>query len=499
MTTLFTSARLVGGSPEPVDVLVEDGLVRSVLPAGSAAPGAAPGAAPEVVPLDGRHLGPSVRDAHVHFSQWAMLQQRLDVSGAASAAEAAVLVRDRLAELGARAGDRLVGHGFRDGLWPDVPRAELLDAVSTGVEIVIVSGDLHCAWLNTPALRRYGFADHPTGLLREYDAVAVTSELARIDPATLDGWAAEAAEGAAARGVTEVVELEWAPNVDVWARRVASGLRSLRVSAGVYADRLEDAIARGLRTGDAIEGTDGLVTMGPLKIITDGSLNTRTAYCHDPYPGHEADEHPRGLVNFTPEELTALMRRGTAAGILPAVHAIGDAANRLVLDAFEAVGCRGWVEHAQLVDETDFPRFAELGVVASVQPEHAMDDRDVAETHWPGRTARAFAFASLVAAGAEVALGSDAPVAPLDPWISMAAAVYRERDGREPWHPEQRILLGDAYRASTTGRRLTVAPGDPADLAVTEVDPLAATNEQLRAMPVAATMLGGGFTFRGSV
>jgi predicted amidohydrolase YtcJ len=425
-----------------------------------------------------------------------MLQQRLDLSGAASAAEVAELVRDRLRERPPARGERFVGHGFRDGLWPDAPRLDLLDDVSDEVEIVLVSGDLHCVWLNSRACERFGFAGHPTGLLREYDAVAVTSVLADIDAGTLDAWAHEAARAAAARGVTEVVELEWAANDEVWARRVGDGNDLLRVHAGVYPDRLDAVIARGLRTGDPIEGTGGLVRMGPLKIITDGSLNTRTAFCHAPYPGHEHDEHPFGLVNYDLPGLIALMRRGAENGLEPAVHAIGDAANRMALDAFAELGIHGAIEHAQLVDAEDFPRFARLGVVASVQPEHAMDDRDVAEAHWPGRTDRAFAFESLVAAGAEIALGSDAPVAPLDPWISLAAAVYRERDGRVPWHPEQRVRVEAALRASVGARRTRVLAGDVADLVVTDRNPLASSNAELREMPVAATLLGGRFTHR---
>ena len=107
----------------------------------------------------------------------------------------------------------------------------------------------------------------------------------------------------------------------------------------------------------------------------------------------------------------------------PAVHAIGDRANARVLDAFEAVGCSGSIEHAQLLRREDVARFAALGVVASVQPEHAMDDRDVADRYWAGRTDRAFMLAELAAAGVELALGSDAPVAPIDPWVAISAAV----------------------------------------------------------------------------
>jgi len=122
-----------------------------------------------------------------------------------------------------------------------------------------------------------------------------------------------------------------------------------------------------------------------------------------------------------------------------------------------------------------------------------MDDRDIADRYWSGRTDRAFALRSLLDAGAELILGSDAPVAPLDPWVTVAAAVGRTRDGREPWHPEQRITIAQAIAASTNGVQ-TVARGNVADLAILDIDPLAATPDQLRAMPVAATLLAGYFT-----
>ncbi|MES1212244.1 MAG: amidohydrolase family protein, partial [Leifsonia sp.] len=155
----------------------------------------------------------------------------------------------------------------------------------------------------------------------------------------------------------------------------------------------------------------------------------------------------------------------------------------------------GSIEHAQLIADADLPRFAALGVRASVQPEHAMDDRDVADHFWAGRTGRAFAYRALWEAGAELALGSDAPVAPLDPWVTISAAVSRCRDGREPWHPEQALPIEAAMRASAGGRLHPVV-GDPADLVVTEHDPMTTTGEQLRGMLVHATMVAGEWTYR---
>ena len=494
MSLTLRNCRLVGTDGEPVDVLVRDGVVTSI-DARSAGENVSPG---DTVDLEGRYLGPGMWDNHVHFSQWSLVRQRLDVSAASSAAEVAQLVGSRLAgsrpvgsrlESGLAEGATLVGFGFRDGLWADIPNAAVLDAVTGTVPTVLVSGDLHCVWLNTAALERYGHAGHPTGILREREAFEISTAISTVADDVLDGWVADAARAAAARGIVGIVDLEMQLTIDDWPRRIAAGIDQLRVRCGVYPHDLDTAIARGLHTGQPLEGGVGLATMGPFKIITDGSLNTRTAYCHAPYPG--TGNH--GELVYEPLALVASLERARDAGLVPAVHAIGDFANEIALDAFQAAGVRGSIEHAQLISSADFARFAELGVVASVQPEHAMDDRDVAELYWAGRTDRAFALESLVRAGATLRLGSDAPVAPLDPWVTMAAAISRSRDGREPWHPEQIVASAVAYAASTDGRA-RVHVGSVADLVVTESDPLTATDDELRSFPVAATMVAGRWT-----
>ena len=453
-----------------VDVLITDGVIASITPATDLGRD-----------LGGRWLSPGLWDNHVHFSQWSLLQQRLDVSAAASAAEAVARVRDNFDSGRAP----FIGYGFRDALWPDAPTAALLDEASSVHPIVLVSGDLHAVWLNTPALALYGLDPNDSGLLREDPAFDITRRINTVDPLVLDTWADEAARVAASRGVVGVVELEMDWNLDTWVRRIENGTDALRVEFGIYTQHLDRAIELGLRSGQRI---NELLTVGGYKVLTDGSLNTRTAYCFDEYPGRPGEF---GLLTMPPEELKPHVRKAVAAGIHPVVHAIGDHAVSLVLDSFAELGTAGRMEHAQLVAASDFARFAELGVVASVQPDHAMDDRDVADRLWTGRTDRTFALRSLLDAGAELALGSDAPVSPLDPWVTAAAAVGRSRDGREPWHPEQRITSAEALAAST---RTTVAVGQPADLIVTEVDPWAADASALREMSVSATLLGGRFT-----
>jgi predicted amidohydrolase YtcJ len=487
---LLLGARLPG-SGAPVDVRIDDGVVTGMGPAEAVETSSVS----ERIRLDGRWLVPGLWDNHVHFTQWASSARRLDVSTARSAAETVALVAaattasalSAARETQAGSPALLVGIGFRDGLWSDAPTAAALDAVTGDRPVVLISADLHCCWLNTAALASFGVTRHPDGVLREEDAFAVHRALDDVPATTSDAWAQDAARAAAARGVVGVVDLEMAWNHEVWQRRSAAGHDVLRVEFGVYPQHLDRAIAEGLHTGDAV--TD-LVTVGPFKVITDGSLNTRTAFCFDEYPGLEGLPASRGVLTVEPHELEPLLARASAAGFTVAVHAIGDHANRLALDAFAATGSTGSIEHAQLLAPEEFPRFAALGAVASVQPEHALDDRDVADRFWAGRTGRAFALGALLEAGARLALGSDAPVAPLDPWITIAAAVGRERDGRAPWHPEQRIPLSAALAASARGRE-AVAVGDVADLVAVDRDPLAATPAELRTMPVALTLLAG--------
>ncbi|GAA1317020.1 amidohydrolase [Pseudonocardia xinjiangensis] len=483
---LLRSARVAG---RIVDITIEAGVVTALGPELTASRGA------EVVPLDGRSVLPGLWDNHVHFDQWTLARRRLDLGSARSAGKVVELVARRMRTDPPERDTALVGVGFRDALWPDAPHRALLDPVTGGTPVVLVSADLHCCWLNSAAARTYGWAAHPTGVLRETDWHPIMEDTRKVPAHLLDVWAREAAQEAAARGVVGIVDFEAPWQLDAWAGRVARGCTSLRVVSSVWPSHLDEAISRGLRTGDPIPGTAGLLTMGPLKVVSDGSLNTRTAYCQDPYPGLEGTAHPCGVLLVAPEDLVPLLRRATAAGIDVAVHAIGDRANTLALDAFAASGARGRIEHAQLLSEPDVARFAELGVVASVQPEHVVDDRDVADRYWKGRTGRAFPYRSLRDAGAGLVLGSDAPVAPLDPWGAIAAAVRRSADDRPSWHPEQEIPF-DVALAASNGPDGPVGVGRRADLIVTEDDPAELDASALRTLPVVGTMVGGRWTHR---
>lgn len=488
---VLRSARVVdmapgrGHGPEPVDVRVQNGRVVEVgrdldRPAGVPEHAAA-----------GRWLVPGLWDQHVHLTQWAMTSGRLDLAATRSVEEALALVVDRLRE---RPDVAVVGWGHRSATWSRPPTVAELDLVSGDRPVALISGDGHHAWLNTAALDalRLPRREDVVAESEWFSAFPRLTEL--VGPAHSGPAAVERVlRAAAARGVVGVVDLEFGLSPADWVAR-APGL--LRIRTGTYPDTLEEYLAAGLRTGDPLPGGEGLLTMGPLKIISDGALNTRTAWCCAPY----VDAPGSGAANLDPAELRTQMARAHHHGLEVATHAIGDAAVHQALAAYADTGAQGSIEHAQLMTREDVPRLAGLGLRASVQPAHLLDDRDVTEQCWPDRADRCFMLRSMLDAGVELALGSDAPVSPLDPWLAMAAAVHRSADDRPAWHPEQALTSREALAASVDGVG-TVHAGAPGDLVLLDADPLdpsgtpADQAARLRSMPVAATWVAGTLVF----
>lgn len=500
-TTLLQAVRIVavGGIPAPagvVDVRLGGGRVLDV------APELTPGRGEPVHAYGGRWLIPGLWDQHVHFGQWADTRGRIDLSGTTGPQEVLDRVQAHLAQVAPAADDLVVGFGYRSSGWSRPGSVAELDAAAGGRAVVLISGDAHNGWLSSAALRVLEVP--PTdGMLSENDWFPVFARLRErpVAPGAVDAAYLAAQRDAAAAGVVGVVDLEWEPGFREWPARVERGLDLLRVRTGVYAADLDEAIAAGVRSGMPLHPS-GLVTMGPLKVISDGSLNTRTAWTTSPYAGAHAT---CGAANLSLAELSSLIVRGRMAGLSAAVHAIGDAALEQALDAFAAADGasrpeptrpKDTLEHVQLGGPGLFERMADMNLAASVQPAHLLDDRDVMERSWPQQLPWAFALNSMLAAGVEVRLGSDAPVSPLDPWLAMAAAVHRSADERPAWQPQEALTPAQALAASTDGAG-TIRPGSLADLAVLEDDPLAppadpaATTALLRAMSVVATYVGG--------
>ncbi len=439
----------------------------------------------ERLDLDGRCVLPGFTDSHAHFLEWALERGRLELTHCASRAEA-------LAAIGAAApGDGwLLGHGWLSARWPDgEPTAAALDEVTGERPAALWAHDHHTLWVNSAAMQATGVRSDD-GVFAEWDSWRFPlpkPTAAERSRAVVDGMAA-----ANARGVVCVHDFQRSGGRDVWQRLDADRRLRLRVVMSFPLDMLAAARDLELRAGFGSR----MLAVGPCKAFMDGTLGSRTAWMLD----------GSGDRLLSSDELAEGVREASAMGVPVAVHAIGDGANRAALDAFErtrdvweAAALRPRIEHAQCVHPDDVPRFARLGVAASVQYTHATSDRDVADRLWGDRAAHAYPYASLLAAGALLAGGSDAPVEELDPLAGLRAAVLRTDGDRPPWRPEQAIGLGAALASFTTGPawlageehvRGRIAPGLLADLVVLDRDPVAGLEDAR----VAGTMLAGEWT-----
>jgi predicted amidohydrolase YtcJ len=462
-------------SVEPTDVLITDGVIEAV---GSVAE--PPGVA--AVDGSGRWIIPGLWDAHVHLGQWTLARRRLDLSGTSSPEDVLAIVAQ--ASRSARTRRLVIGMGQRAGTWRRQVTVEELDAACPDLPVVLVNGDFHHAWLNTAALEALGLA-HRDGVVSEAEWFAAYPRVVAMEGAPGPADYRHVLRDAAARGVTGLVDFELEAPWRDWAERWHEGCDLLRVRWSPYAGQLGSARAAGLRSGVRVPGADDRMTVGSLKIISDGSLGTRTAWCCEPY----ADTGGCGAPNLPVGELEALLVEARQAGLAVATHAIGDRALHIALSAYAATGASGSIEHAQLTTDAALRELSRLGLTASVQPAHLLDDHETIDRVWADQAERCFPFRSMLDRGVGLAFGSDAPVAPLNPWLAIATAVFRGRPGDEPWHPEQVITAAEAIAASVDGRRIEA--GQPGDVALLDFDPLAADAAGLTAMRSALTCVAG--------
>lgn len=457
---------------------------------------------PDVVDLGGRCVLPGFTDSHVHFPTWSLSRRDVRLDGVARLEEALERVRTH-----PRRGRWIRGTGWRAAGWEAPPTKEALDAVTGATPALLWSKDYHSLWLNSAALALAegslevagGVVERdergePTGILREEAAWQFRARFAMPSEDELVAATREGQRIAAARGVVAIHDKDgWLGAPGIFQRVAERDGLTLRVWQSLPHERLPELEALGLHGG---LGGDFL-RLGYLKAFMDGTLGSQTAWMLD----------GSGVCITSGEELAEIIRAGARLGWPVAVHAIGDRANREALDAFAAtreawapLGLRQRIEHAQCVAPEDLGRFAALGVACSVQFSHAPSDRDLAERFWGGRLDGAYAFRSLRDSGALLANGSDAPVEELDPLAGIRAAVLRTLDDRPAWRPEQRLTVEEALLATTVNpawlsgderRRGKLLPGYLADLVVLSRDPLACAPEELEAVEVVATMVGG--------
>jgi predicted amidohydrolase YtcJ len=481
--------------------------------------------AARVVDARGGFVVPGFVDAHVHFVEGGFRLASVQLRDAATREE---FVR-RLAAFaaGAPKGTWITGGDWDHERWGgELPAREWIDAVTPDHPVWVNRLDGHMALANTAALRAAGIdertaevaggeivragAGRPTGVLKDNAMALVDRVVPAPSPAMLDRAIDAAMSYVAAQGVTSVHHMgSWA-DVEALGRTHEAGRLRTRVYAAVPLSdwaRLRDRVASAGR-GDA------WLRIGLLKGFVDGSLGSKTALFDEPYAGSRTE---RGLAVTPMTDLRAWIAGADRAGLQVAVHAIGDRANRELLDAYaETARAHGprdrrfRIEHAQHLSPADIPRFASLGVIPSMQPYHAIDDGRWAERVIGGpRLQTTYAFRSLLDADARLAFGSDWFVAPPTPLEGIYAAVTRRTlDDANPggWVPAQRIRVEEALRAYTAGGAWAgfregdtgvLAPGRLADVVVIDRDLRAVPPETIRQARIVTTVVGGRIVFEG--
>lgn len=506
------------GLAEGSAIAIKDGRVAAVGSDGVAS--AFIGSGTRVVDLQGRLVVPGFNDAHVHFLSGGYGLLSVDLRGARDEADLA----RRLAEH-ARTLPR--GTWVREGNWDHeswpskaLPTRRTIDAATPEHPVFVQRLDGHMALANSLALRLAGVTrdtpepdggtivrdaqGEPTGILKDN----AQDLLARAIPEPsreMNLRAVRAALREAARfGVTTIQDNSAIDALPSYQELQRTGELTARLSAWRPISALPALLQAGVRTGLG----DDWVRVGALKILSDGSMGSGTAAFFEPYTD---DASTRGLLLYPVPELERMIVEADAAGFQLAVHAIGDRANGLVLDAFEkAVQANGprerrlRIEHAQVVRKADLARYRRLGVIASIQPSHCIDDMRWAERRIGAARARdAYNFRSFLAAGVPVAFGTDWFVEPLDPRLGLYAAVTRELAGGGPpggWFPEEKVSLeealdlytrGSAYAEQAEDRKGTLEPGKLADLAVFARDILRVPPREILTTPVDLTVVGG--------
>jgi predicted amidohydrolase YtcJ len=477
-----------------------------------------------VVDLRGRFVVPGFNDAHVHFLEGGHGLLSVDLRGAADEADLARRLEEHARTLPA-------GAWIRQGNWDHqrwpggrLPSRASIDAAAPEHPVFVNRLDGHLALCNSLALRQAGIdrrtpdppggrierdaAGEPTGIVMD-NAMDLVRRAIPEPSRELNRRAARAALAEAARlGVTTIQDDSAIDALPTYLELRDRGELTARLSVWRPIRALAALIASGMRPGLG----DDWVRLGPLKILADGSLGAGTAAMHEPYLD-EPDN--RGLLLYEVAELEDMIQRADAAGFALAVHAIGDRANQVVLDAFAKAlqrnggGPRPFrIEHAQIVTRADLARYRALGVIASVQPSHAIDDLRFAEARLgAARCADAYNLRSFLEAGVDVAIGTDWYVEPLDPRLGLYASVTRERPEGGPeggWLPQEKIALEQALdlytrgsaRAERTERdKGTLLPGRLADCVVFAADLFALPPRELLQVPVDATIVGGRVVF----
>ncbi len=487
------------------------------------------GAETQVIDLRGAFVLPGFIDSHVHFLNGGLSLLSIQLRDARTKAE----FIDRI---GAQARELPKGEWILNGDWDhqqfdpvELPRREWIDAATPDHPVCVNRLDGHMVLCNSLALKLGGVTrgtpappggeivkdpatGEPTGILKDAAMDLVFRKVPETTPAQARRAALAALAYAAARGVTSVHDVSGEAGIDVYQDLRKEGRLTTRIYFYVPITTVDGIVRLKLKNGFG----DETLRFAGVKGFADGSLGSATAYFFEPY----TDEPGKtGLLNgemFPQGIMENRVRTADRAGLQAAVHAIGDRANAVMLDLYEKIIAedpprdrRFRIEHAQHIRPSDFARFARLGIIASVQPYHAIDDGRWAEKKiGPQRARTTYPFRSFLDHGVRLAFGSDWPVAPMDPLLGLYAAVTRRTlDERHPggWVPEQKIPLEAAIRAYTLDAAYTefaetvkgsIRPGFLADFVVLDKNLFVIKPEDIRSVKVVRTICGGKTVFQ---
>lgn len=481
-----------------------------------------------VIDANGKLLLPGFNDAHVHFVSGGTQLDSIQLNDATSSQDFARRIHER-AKVTVK-GEWILGGNWDETKWnpPEMPTQELIDALTPDTPVFVSRYDGHMGLANSVALRLAGITaktpdlpggtivrdaqGNPTGALKD----AATDYVYKVIPPLSHDQRMKAAKRAlayaASVGVTSVQHMDASyADIAVYSELLQHGELTTRIYAAPLITHVEDQAKIGVR--HAFGGP--YLRIGAVKAFADGSLGSGTAYFYEPFLNQGNN---RGLLSDEMHPISLMRDRymtADAAGLQICTHAIGDEGISTILDLYaDIVKAHGEadrrlrIEHAQHMAAKDFDRFAQLHVIASVQPYHAIDDGRFAESHiGHDRASRTYAFRTFLNHGVRLAIGTDWEVAPLDPLLTVYAAVTRATlDGRNPngWFPEQKLSVAEAIEAYTMGsayaefqekEKGSITPGKLADMVLLSDDIFSLVPEKIRDVRVLKTFVGGKLVF----
>ena len=485
----------------------------------------------KIIDLQGRSVFPGFSDSHAHFLAWAQSREAIRLGGCRSALELREALRAFARQHPSPVGGWYQGHGWNHTLMDNImPTKHDLDSVIPDTPVYLRRICGHIAVVNSAALRAAGITRNtrveagvieigddgePNGILKE-DALGL---IARCIPGLDDGELFRLLRlygpQAASYGLTEIHSddlsmfgFDFRRSQEFFMEAARSGDLPFRVCRQLLlSDKqlLLDFLSKGWRSGDGVP----LCQIGPLKLLCDGSLGGRTAFLKDDYTDAAGE---RGLALFDRDELNDLVLTAHLAGMQIAIHAIGDGALEMCLDAFERaaeqrpLSARHLIVHAQIADDQQLERMKRLRLGAAVQPCFVPSDHAMAvERLGRARAERSYRWHTMLRKGIVLSSGSDAPIESLRPMRGIHAAVTRAAPGFEAagWVPEERLSVAEAIGTYTWNgawnghnekRRGEILPGRDADLVVLEQDPFMVPASDLADIGIAMTLCGGRVT-----